>query len=187
MAFLERQRFAAPAGTVFCWGELVILDLKKVFLDENERMECTIEPVTADWIMPAAISSFSAVRAGITVTNHAGMVVLEAEVSFDASTMCDRCCRDFNRSFAFRFSHILVSGAPGERDDDYIEAPDYKLDADALIRDDVLLELPSKLLCSESCKGLCPVCGKNLNDGNCSCKRHEPDPRLAALSKLLEE
>ena len=71
--------------------------------------------------------------------------------------------------------------------DDYIEAPDYMLDTDALLRDDILLELPSKFLCKDSCKGLCPKCGKNLNMGRCGCPEKEPDPRLAALSKLLEE
>ena len=72
-----------------------------------------------------------------------------------------------------------------ESGDDYIEAPDYKLDTDALLRDDILLELPSKFLCKESCKGLCPKCGKNLNEGPCNCNTNETDPRLAVLKQLL--
>ena len=50
--------------------------------------------------------------------------------------------------------------------------------------EDVVLNLPSKVLCKDDCKGLCPQCGKNLNDGPCDCK--EPvDPRLAGLLELL--
>ncbi|MGB9809870.1 MAG: YceD family protein, partial [Caldanaerobacter sp.] len=50
----------------------------------------------------------------------------------------------------------------------------------------VILSLPMKFLCKEDCKGLCPICGTNLNYGSCSCKREDIDPRLEVLSKLLQ-
>jgi uncharacterized protein len=50
----------------------------------------------------------------------------------------------------------------------------------------VLLELPYKSLCREDCRGLCPLCGKNLNEGLCGCNRKSVDPRLAILGQLLE-
>ena len=53
---------------------------------------------------------------------------------------------------------------------EYIQVDDYKLDLDELIRTDILLELPTKFLCKEDCKGLCPTCGKNLNEGACDCQ-----------------
>ena len=78
----------------------------------------------------------------------------------------------------------LRSGSPERRPDDYIVLPDLVLDLDALAEEDVVLNLPSKVLCKDDCKGLCPQCGKNLNDGPCDCK--EPvDPRLAGLLELL--
>ena len=67
----------------------------------------------------------------------------------------------------------------------YILVPDGKLDLSQLALEDVFLSLPSKLLCSEDCKGICPQCGKNLNEGPCDCKK-EIDPRLAALLDLLD-
>ena len=63
---------------------------------------------------------------------------------------------------------------------------DYKLDMDELIYTEVVLAMPNKHLCSEDCKGICQECGKNLNDGPCDCATKTGDPRLAALSKLLE-
>lgn len=162
----------------------MVLDLKKVFLG-NEQL---VQDISFDMTdVPAEMKLSSPVSGKVTVTNHAGMVVCEAEVSFEGRIFCDRCCEPFDRSFAYRFSHILVVTPSEGEDDDYIEAPDYMLDTDALLRDDILLELPSKFLCKDSCKGLCPKCGKNLNEGECSCNRKEPDPRLAALSALLEE
>ena len=52
---------------------------------------------------------------------------------------------------------------------------------------DILLELPTSVLCVESCKGLCPVCGANLNEGDCGCDRSQRDPRLDKLRGLLDE
>ena len=48
----------------------------------------------------------------------------------------------------------------------------------------MLLALPDYVLCDPACKGLCPVCGADLNDGECGCERTVPDPRLAALKDL---
>ena len=161
----------------------MILDVKKVFLNENESMllhediefsdmrEHFREPVSAE----------------ITVRNRAGIVEFFAKVKFDYYCECDRCLEPLKKSYEFQFSHILIVEVPKDESDDYIQAPDYKLDTVSLLRDDILLELPSKFLCKESCKGLCPKCGKNLNEGECSCQRHEPDPRLAVLKQLLSE
>ncbi len=164
----------------------MVLDLRRVFLGESEQLQQSLVFEMTD--LPGELVSVSPVDADITVSNHAGLVVFSACVRFEGKVLCDRCCKSFDKSFAYSFSHILVS-APSDDDegDDYIEAPDYMLDTDALLRDDILLELPSKFLCDESCKGLCPKCGKDLNEGECTCKRHEPDPRLAALSALLED
>ncbi len=165
----------------------MILDLKKIFLDENENLSVkTILDLseTDDGLT----SSFPApVQADIDVSNHAGVVVFEARVSFKYHFNCDRCSAPSDRNFAYQFRHILVTELSEESGDDYIEAPDYKLDTDALLRDDILLELPSKFLCKESCKGLCPKCGKNLNEGSCNCDTHEVDPRLAVLKQLLSD
>lgn len=74
-----------------------------------------------------------------------------------------------------------------EDNDDYILVDEsFKLDLDELLRSDILLELPYKYLCREDCKGLCPSCGKNLNEGPCSCNLHQVDPRLEVLKKLID-
>ena len=57
---------------------------------------------------------------------------------------------------------------------------------DDLVEEDLILDQPSKVLCSEECRGLCPMCGKDLNEGSCDCRRETVDPRLAALQQLLD-
>jgi uncharacterized protein len=58
------------------------------------------------------------------------------------------------------------------------------LDLDPVVREQLLLAIPSYPVCSEACKGLCSVCGANLNERDCGCDRHVPDPRWAGLEKL---
>ena len=58
------------------------------------------------------------------------------------------------------------------------------IDLDPLVREQVLLALPAYPVCQDGCKGLCPVCGANLNDRECGCDRRVPDPRWAALGKV---
>ena len=55
----------------------------------------------------------------------------------------------------------------------------YHLDVDKLLFGEALLNWPSRVLCREDCKGLCPVCGHNLNEGDCGCDRSQLDPRMA--------
>ncbi len=59
-----------------------------------------------------------------------------------------------------------------------------EIDLAPLVRERILLALPDYVLCDPACKGLCSVCGANLNDGECGCDRTVPDPRLAALKNL---
>jgi uncharacterized protein len=58
------------------------------------------------------------------------------------------------------------------------------VDLDPILREQLLLALPGYPVCREDCKGLCPVCGANLNDRECGCDRHVPDPRWAGLKNV---
>ena len=97
--------------------------------------------------------------------------------SYDTSlTMeCHRCLKRFE---------YPVAGA------DYIWEQPVRLAGDEIIdltegiREEIILGLPLKNLCSEDCKGLCPVCGMNLNEGTCTCDRSKVDPRWSVLERL---
>ena len=61
---------------------------------------------------------------------------------------------------------------------------DQKIDLAQLMREQFYLALPMKPLCGDGCRGLCPVCGTNLNRGTCDCNREWEDPRLAVLKNM---
>ncbi len=62
-----------------------------------------------------------------------------------------------------------------------------EIDLDPLVREQLVLSLPADPVCREDCKGLCPVCGGNLNERECGCDRHVPDPRWAGLQKFKQQ
>lgn len=101
--------------------------------------------------------------------NRAGIVTFNYTVSLMLSALCDRCLGELERSLSFEFEHILVNRLYSDDNDEYVVTEKDKLDLDELAVQDMLPEMPTKLLCKEDCKGLCPNCGADLNISDCSC------------------
>ena len=121
------------------------------------------------------------------VRNMAGALLLSARLSSVLSLTCDRCARPFEREKTVEYETLLAFELEsGESDDIVLLDGDGELDLDGLMEEVFLLEMDTKNLCSEDCKGLCPGCGADLNRESCRCKK-EIDPRLAKLAQLLED
>ncbi|MBQ8595558.1 MAG: DUF177 domain-containing protein [Oscillospiraceae bacterium] len=100
---------------------------------------------------------------------------------------CDRCGKETSKETEYEFEHWLARELEsGDENDDYILVPTGMIDMDELVMTDVTLEIPFQLLCREDCKGLCPVCGSDLNEKTCNCNQKQIDPRLEKLKMLLD-
>ncbi len=163
----------------------MVLDLKQIFDAAGESTSFAYDLDLSEYALYGTRPFVTPVHVKGEVLNRAGIVTLDYTAQFTLSLACDRCLTDFTRDYIMPFSETLVSTGD-TNDDEYIEAKDGMLDMDALVVSDILLDLPSKQLCSEDCKGLCPVCGVDLNHGVCQCKKKEIDPRLQALADLLQ-
>ena len=120
------------------------------------------------------------------VRNRAGAMELNARLGTVLSLTCDRCAKPFEREKTVEYETLLAFElANGESDDIVLLDKDGELEMDELMREVFLLEMDTKNLCSEDCKGLCSGCGVDLNVEPCRCKK-EIDPRLAKLAQLLE-
>ena len=122
------------------------------------------------------------------VRNTAGVLVMQGSITTTIHGICDRCASEFHRKVEFPIDVVLVTKLESEENEDEWVFPleGDSADLDDIVRTVFVLNLDSKLLCKEDCKGLCPQCGKNLNDGPCNCRK-ELDPRFAALKQLLEK
>lgn len=122
-------------------------------------------------------------------------ILVSGHVQTEVSLPCRRCLAPvavpvaFDLEEQFRPSIDLITGhaLPVESDEEEATRTDVRhiLDLTEVVRQNLLLTLPMSALCSPQCRGLCPECGQNLNEGLCGCQRKEGDPRLAALHDLL--
>lgn len=110
------------------------------------------------------------------VTSLGNGVYVEANVRGAVALTCSRCLSPFERpvdlSCEGKFTGDVLEKAHGDEDEDEVEIfplEGTSCDLDEMIRSEIVLSLPMKPLCSEECKGICPMCGKNLNEGSCDC------------------
>ena len=104
---------------------------------------------------------------------------------------CDRCLEPVDIPFELELDEELdMTKTESERTEDLDEQPyvsGYNLDVDRLLSNELLLNLPMKVLCREDCKGICNRCGANLNHMECSCDRSSPDPRMSVIQDLFQK
>ncbi|MDO5149933.1 MAG: DUF177 domain-containing protein [Oscillospiraceae bacterium] len=100
--------------------------------------------------------------------NRAGIVKIKFTTEFTLNLICDRCLKEFERPYVYEFEHVVVKSLSTENDE-YIVADNESIDLKEIAISDLLLQLPSKILCDEDCKGLCFSCGCNLNESQCDC------------------
>ncbi len=164
----------------------MVLDLREVFERDGAAKTVSFELAISDIEIDSGHPFNSPAQVTATASNKTGIVRLYVDVNFDYSRPCDRCMKELSTTMEYSFEHRLIASLCGDDDGDYIETPDFSLELDELVISDILLELPLKYLCSEDCEGLCPKCGQNLNQGECSCDTRTIDPRLEALKQLLD-
>ena len=128
------------------------------------------------------------VKADGVVRNTAGVLEMTGSIKTCIHGVCDRCASPFDREVRLPLDVVLVTELA---DEDHEDERVFPLEGDSADLEDIIrtvfvLNMDSKLLCKEDCKGLCCRCGKNLNEEACTCQK-EIDPRLAALKQLLEK
>lgn len=165
----------------------MLLDLRQIFElpGDVKNFDCSVD---LSQVENAGVKLFETpVRVKGRVENRLGVVTVRFTAEFTMHYLCDRCLSDEHRESRMSFEHILLNDTQAASEsDDCIFVQGNSLDLDDLVTNDVLLELPMKLLCREDCKGLCPSCGKNLNLGDCDCEKKTVDPRLEVLKQLLD-
>ena len=164
----------------------MLLNVQKIINAPGERIgfrfELDLSDVDFGGLYPA--------RDPVVVTgdarNTAGMLLLQFTAESTLKSVCDRCLKPFDNPKSVRCDFVLAEWVEDESNDEIIVLENGCVDVGDLARTAFILEMDGKTLCSEDCKGICPGCGVNLNQGSCTCKK-EVDPRLAVLAKLLEK
>ena len=164
------------------------LELSAIIDRPGEKIDFSTSVDLSDLVYGISNPITGPVLASGTVRNTAGVLVMKGLITTCIHGTCDRCAADFDREVEIPIDAVLVTELANEENEDEwvfpLEAD--TADLDEIIRTIFVLNMDSKLLCKEDCKGLCFRCGKNLNDGPCGCQK-ELDPRFAALRQLLDK
>lgn len=138
----------------------------------------------------------SPVKVDGTLTVSENSLVLQAEIAVAMTFSCGRCLEEVEEQISGEIAtyyektdRAIPDGEELTESDD-VEILDYSaktIDLSRRIAELVNLNIPMKPLCSEACKGLCPDCGRNLNEGACGCGTRQTDPRWHTLKSLLKE
>lgn len=141
-------------------------------------------------LLPGAVVAGTAGRQGDEVR-------LRGKVSARVESSCHRCARvvtvPVEVEFDAPYARAGAEGAPAENvelnppDLDFSFYEEDVIAVDELAREQILLALPTRLLCREDCRGLCATCGADLNEEACACGRAGVDPRWAALAALKQD
>jgi len=172
----------------------MLLDLSKLH-GQREHFERTFQPSVFDpqdedyRIATPVELSMDVEKAGADAFRVTGSAVTRLEMP------CGRCLDPFEVPVDARFelryvpeAHPAAASEDDEIGEDDLTTAFYRegtLDVVDMLREQFQLALPMKPLCAQSCRGLCPACGSNLNRAECGCKPSWEDPRLASLEGLL--
>jgi uncharacterized protein len=132
------------------------------------------------------ISFDGPVKAILNATNTGRTIMVEGTASGVLQLNCSRCLEPFTYSFEVPVSEIYTNAGEETEEEEAIPFSGDTLDVTAEVLKSLIMALPMKALCQEECRGLCPGCGQNLNQGNCECANSEVDPRLSVLRDILK-
>jgi uncharacterized protein len=129
----------------------------------------------------------------VNLAKHGHDILVRGNLSGHLDLACGRCLEPFTAPAAIDFDLLLVPGPPktGAEDEELSQSDldvDYYtgeiVDLESLLREQIILMMPLKPLCDETCKGLCPHCGANLNRETCTCPADAVNSPFARLAKL---
>jgi uncharacterized protein len=132
----------------------------------------------------------SQLHGSLRLTRTRQGIVLQGTLITQIASECVRCLAPISLTCGIEFSDLFVYPAPPgaiRATNPYFVDDGGFIDLQPIIREEGILAVPIHALCFPDCKGLCPHCGQNLNEGTCGCSEEEVNPSLASLRTLLEK
>ena len=121
------------------------------------------------------------------IYNNGKSLRLTVEASGEVGVHCARCMKPMTAQIQFDVEEDFMQDEGEEVDEDVILFSGTKIDLSDVVLNSFFMNASGKYLCSDDCKGLCPKCGKNLNEGDCDCEDDTIDPRWAGLKEIMDK
>lgn len=172
----------------------MFIDLKDLISKENNEVHVDVE-IAMDFFDPGSGPCRLVKKSPLSMDlrhESEGKVIVAGEASLTFAIPCDRCLTEVDVPFAVSISKSFdlkrerFGSEEGEAEEARFVTDTMELDAGELLRDELIVAWPAKVLCKEDCRGLCLVCGHDLNAGDCGCDRVVLDPRMAAIQDIFK-
>ena len=162
----------------------MIWTISQILRNPNEKLEVSFsEKIEKGY--PDVVCFSEPVTIKGVLTNTRKGILFEADGTTEAEFLCSRCLETVKEPIQFHINEMFYPAGKIENDREAETFSDEQIDFTDVIQRSILANLPMKVVCKEDCKGLCPKCGKNLNEGDCDCDDTEFDPRLESLRTLF--
>ena len=161
------------------------LDLRELIVNPERRLPFHLELETGNLDFPSVREYLHPPVADGVVSNEAGILHMRGTITAEMLCVCDRCGQEFESTKETAVDAVLVE-EESEDNPELFVLEGTEIDAQEVLSTCFILDMETKFLCREDCKGLCARCGKNLNLGPCGCGK-EIDPRFAVLEQLLDK
>ena len=162
----------------------MLLDLRELIANPVVRKPFRLELEEDRLDFPAVKAYLDPPLAEGVITNEAGILHLRGTITADMLCVCDRCGQEFESTKETAVDVVLVEGED-EDNPGVFPLQGTEVDTQDVLTTCFILDMETRFLCREDCKGLCARCGRNLNLGPCGCGK-EIDPRFAVLEQLLD-
>jgi len=166
------------------------IELKRTSEDFSQRLDLEESPEGLN--LEAEGATFEKpVKVELLVSKSQDQLICRGKAITSVKLECSRCLIEYEQSLSSDLDFVIdLSGSlekTNPEEEDYFVADHSSnfFEIDALVREAIILSLPLKPLCSDACKGLCPICGIDLNRSQCDCVKESTDPRWDGLKGLL--
>ena len=161
------------------------LDLRELIVNPEARIPFRTELETDRLSFPSVKEYLAPPQAEGIIFNEAGILRAEGTITAEMLCICDRCGAEFESVKEVPLDATIVEEESEEFPELFV-LEGNEIDLDEILETSLILDMETKFLCRENCKGLCDTCGANLNLGPCGCRKPR-DPRFAVLEQLLDK
>jgi uncharacterized protein len=166
------------------------IEFRKDSEDGSQTLKLEESPETLE-LCAEGVSFEKPVKVDLLVSKSGNQLICRGCVRTSVQLECSRCLLVYDQPLVSDLDFVVDFGESSQEfksdEDNYFVADPSAVffQIDDLVREIIILALPLKPLCSKDCKGLCPICGTDLNKSRCNCVRKEIDPRWDKLKGLL--
>ncbi len=164
----------------------MLVNLTKVFQGEEKAKQLVLEFDFSKEDISCDATFEQPVKVILDLQKGNGETFIKLNVAATALCSCARCLKLFSREFNFSRDFVITPDILTQPDPEIPVSSDNILDVKQLVYQELSLEIPTALLCSEDCLGLCQYCGRPKEE-NCGCEDKQIDPRLLVLKQLLQD